>query len=203
MDIRPPAALRPFILAGVMLIAASAAAITAHAQGTDEERRACTPDVMRLCREHVPNVSAIVQCLVDKRPELSPECKMVMRPPEPEPVRTTAAPARKRVSARQPVERQPAARQPAARQEAARQEAVEQTADTPWLGPTERAAATQRGATAARPKKPARRTASAQTGAAVKPPMNIVPTGAKPKKRTSAATQSAVAGKPKKTTATP
>ena len=206
MDIRQPAVLRPFVLAGVLLVAAVAAATTTRAQGTDEERRACTPDVMRLCREHIPSVSAIVQCLVDKRPELSPECKMVMRPPTPEPVRTAAPPARKRTVARQPVERRQVTRQQAARQQESRQPEAEQSAESPWLGPTERAAATQRGligATAARAKKPAaRRTASAQTGTG-KPPMNIVPTGAKSKKRTSAATQSAVASKPKKTTATP
>jgi hypothetical protein len=49
---------------------------------TQEDEAACTPDVMRLCQEHVPNRQAIIACMVQKKPELSPECFAVFsRPP--------------------------------------------------------------------------------------------------------------------------
>nr|WP_245477898.1 hypothetical protein [Bradyrhizobium guangxiense] len=37
-------------------------ASVAHAQGTAEQRRACAPDVYRLCAGEVPNVRAITVC---------------------------------------------------------------------------------------------------------------------------------------------
>jgi hypothetical protein len=53
----------------------------AAAQGTEEERRACAPEVMRLCREYIPEVRLITNCLIAKRAELNPECKVVMTTP--------------------------------------------------------------------------------------------------------------------------
>ncbi|MFT4275380.1 MAG: hypothetical protein QM576_03395 [Rhodopseudomonas sp.] len=52
----------------------------ASAQGTPEERRACKPDVMRLCRSEIPNVPRITACLIAKRPQLSEACAKVMSP---------------------------------------------------------------------------------------------------------------------------
>jgi hypothetical protein len=48
----------------------------AHAQyqGTPEQRRACTPDVYRLCAGEIPNVRAITACLRRNKPSLSPAC---------------------------------------------------------------------------------------------------------------------------------
>jgi hypothetical protein len=34
----------------------------------------CTPDVMRLCNEFIPNPAPIVRCLKAKRRQLSPGC---------------------------------------------------------------------------------------------------------------------------------
>jgi hypothetical protein len=88
----------------LLLFAALTASAPALAQGTDEERRACTPDVMRLCREFIPSVSRITECLIAKRVELNPDCRMVMTPkPEPRSVaaRRPAAPKRP-VAARKP-----------------------------------------------------------------------------------------------------
>ena len=79
-------------LAGVALLTGVA---PAFAQGTEEERRACTPDVMRLCREYIPEVRLITQCLIVRREELSPDCKLVMRPPHEKVAATTTADAPK------------------------------------------------------------------------------------------------------------
>lgn len=51
---------------------------------TDEEQQACTPDAMRLCGEFVPNVDAITACMIKKKAQLSPQCRVFFRPgPEP------------------------------------------------------------------------------------------------------------------------
>ncbi|MCP3389750.1 hypothetical protein NLM27_13305 [Bradyrhizobium sp. CCGB12] len=52
-------------------------ASTAHAQGTPEQRRACTPDVYRLCAGEIPNVRAITACLRRNRASLSEGCRSV------------------------------------------------------------------------------------------------------------------------------
>ena len=50
-------------------------ASAAHAQqGTPEQRRACTPDVYRLCAGEIPNVRAITACLRRQKASLSPAC---------------------------------------------------------------------------------------------------------------------------------
>lgn len=51
---------------------------------TPEEQQACTPDAMRLCGEFVPNVDAITACMIQKKAQLSPQCRAFFRPgPEP------------------------------------------------------------------------------------------------------------------------
>ena len=52
-------------------------ASTAHAQGTPEQRRACTPDVYRLCAGEIPNARAITACLRRQKASLSPACAAV------------------------------------------------------------------------------------------------------------------------------
>jgi hypothetical protein len=44
---------------------------------TPEQKRACTPDVYRLCAGEIPNVRAIVACLRRQRANLSDACKAV------------------------------------------------------------------------------------------------------------------------------
>ncbi len=46
-------------------------------QGSEEARRACTPDVFRLCSEFIPNADKITACLKAKQSQLSPACKAV------------------------------------------------------------------------------------------------------------------------------
>jgi hypothetical protein len=50
---------------------------TAAAQGTPGQRKACTPDVYRLCAGEIPNVRAITACLRRQKASLSPACAAV------------------------------------------------------------------------------------------------------------------------------
>jgi hypothetical protein len=50
---------------------------SATAQGTAEQRRACTPDVYRLCAGEIPNARAITTCLRRQKASLSPACAAV------------------------------------------------------------------------------------------------------------------------------
>ena len=53
-------------------------ASAAHAQqGTPEQRRACTPDVYRLCAGEIPDVRAITACLRRQKGSLSSACAAV------------------------------------------------------------------------------------------------------------------------------
>ena len=45
--------------------------------GTAEQRRACTPDVYRLCAGEIPNVRAITACLRRQKASLSDACRAV------------------------------------------------------------------------------------------------------------------------------
>lgn len=62
------------IAAALGLFLAVLAAGSAAAQGTPEQRRACTPDVYRLCAGEIPNVRAITACLRRQKASLSPAC---------------------------------------------------------------------------------------------------------------------------------
>ena len=53
------------------------AAGPAGAQGTPEQRKACTPDVYRLCAGEIPNVRAITACLRRNKASLSDACRAV------------------------------------------------------------------------------------------------------------------------------
>ena len=44
---------------------------------TAEQRRACTPDVYRLCAAEIPSVSGITACLRRKKASLSDACRAV------------------------------------------------------------------------------------------------------------------------------
>jgi hypothetical protein len=74
----------------VLLAAISALALAVIVQPraghayTPEQQQACTPDAMRLCGEFVPNVDAVTACMVQKKAQLSPQCRAFFRPgPEP------------------------------------------------------------------------------------------------------------------------
>lgn len=61
---------------GLLLTLIASGAAVAQ-QGTPEQRKACTPDVYRLCAGEIPNVRAITACLRRQRGSLSPACAAI------------------------------------------------------------------------------------------------------------------------------
>jgi hypothetical protein len=53
----------------------------AAAQGTHQQQQACTPDVMRLCNEFVPDVAKISACMARKRASVSAACRAAFPAP--------------------------------------------------------------------------------------------------------------------------
>ena len=77
---------------------------------TPEQQQACTGDAMQLCGEFVPDVDRVTACMVRKRSELSPGCRVYFRSPEPvaAPVTMTRRPVRiTPVTAHRPVSVKP------------------------------------------------------------------------------------------------
>jgi hypothetical protein len=60
----------------ILIVALAIAASPAFAQ-SQEDQAACTPDVMRLCQQDIPDQSRIVACLVRSKLQLSPACSGV------------------------------------------------------------------------------------------------------------------------------
>ncbi len=46
---------------------------------TDEQVTACTPDVMRLCAEAIPDQGRITKCMIQKKKQISAACMMVFK----------------------------------------------------------------------------------------------------------------------------
>jgi hypothetical protein len=67
------------LFAGAMLLSIVGAvpAMSAEYRGTQDQQQACTPDVMRLCADSVPDVNRIVACLRHNRSNLSSPCGAV------------------------------------------------------------------------------------------------------------------------------
>ncbi len=68
-------------IAALSALAASTVATLAadpySSVATAEQRRACTPDVYRLCAGEIPSVSGITACLRRKKASLSDACRAV------------------------------------------------------------------------------------------------------------------------------
>ena len=65
---------RKSCMLGLFLSLFAGGTALAQYQGTPEQRRACTPDVYRLCAGEIPNVRAITACLRRNKASLSPAC---------------------------------------------------------------------------------------------------------------------------------
>lgn len=63
-------------LVGMLTALGTASAMAAY-QGTPEQRRACTPDVYRLCAGEIPSVPKITACLRRNKANLSEACRAV------------------------------------------------------------------------------------------------------------------------------
>jgi hypothetical protein len=57
------------------LLSTTASPALSFSQGTQEQRLACTPDVLRLCSAFIPNADEITICLREKNAELSDACR--------------------------------------------------------------------------------------------------------------------------------
>ena len=71
---------RPLLcaMAGALIaLIAVVSAKPAAAQASDAADR-CTPDVMRLCSEYIPDANRIVGCLKAKRRQLSTSCRSAL-----------------------------------------------------------------------------------------------------------------------------
>jgi hypothetical protein len=65
-------------IGGAMLLVATTIFTPAFAY-TDEQVQACTPDVMRLCADAIPDQRRITQCMIQKKKQVSATCMQVMR----------------------------------------------------------------------------------------------------------------------------
>lgn len=65
-------------LAFCLALICFAATPLAAQEDSAEARRACTPDVFRLCSAFVPDAERITLCLQQQKKNLSPGCRRVM-----------------------------------------------------------------------------------------------------------------------------
>ncbi len=65
-------------------------------QGDQKAREACTPDVMRLCNDYIPDIPQIVACLKRERANLSPACGEIFAAEEPPPQQKTKTATKKK-----------------------------------------------------------------------------------------------------------
>jgi hypothetical protein len=73
---------RPLLCAAagmLTVLMVTSATKPAAAQASDAADR-CTPDVMRLCNEFIPDADRIVACLKAKRRQLTPSCLTALQP---------------------------------------------------------------------------------------------------------------------------
>jgi hypothetical protein len=71
------AALSALVATNLAMTTMSRAADPYSSVATAEQRRACTPDVYRLCAGEIPSVSGITSCLRRKKASLSDACRAV------------------------------------------------------------------------------------------------------------------------------
>jgi hypothetical protein len=79
--------MKKLVLIGALGIASMSAG-PAFAQ-SQEDQDACTPDVMRLCQQDIPDHGRIVACLLRSKLQLSPACSVVFNRPRTANVRRT------------------------------------------------------------------------------------------------------------------
>ena len=82
-------------------------------RGTWEQQMACTPDVMRLCSDQIPDTNRIVACLRENTALLGRSCRAVFESnasvQQPSPGRASQPQAMQRPYAAQPVQPAPVA----------------------------------------------------------------------------------------------
>jgi hypothetical protein len=107
--------------AGLMLALSLSFLSSAALAYTPEQQQACTPDAFRLCGDAIPDVARVTACMIARKSELSPGCRVYFRSPEPvaapvttvrRPVRITPVAARKPVSVKPGTARKPVSVKP-------------------------------------------------------------------------------------------
>ena len=82
MENRNNRMLRPMAWAkwcvSLALLSATVSPAPSFSQGAQASRRACTPDVFRLCSSFIPNAEEITTCLREKNAELSDACRTAL-----------------------------------------------------------------------------------------------------------------------------
>jgi hypothetical protein len=63
---------------GPPLVVTASSALAQENRGTEQQRVACKPDVLRLCSWKIPNVDRIVACLRREKSQLSAGCRQVL-----------------------------------------------------------------------------------------------------------------------------
>lgn len=72
---------------GLLLASALSVAMlpTASEAYTPEQQQACSDDAFRLCGPEIPDVDRVTACMVRRKEQLSPGCRVFFKPdPEPE-----------------------------------------------------------------------------------------------------------------------
>jgi hypothetical protein len=67
-------------LSTIVLIVSAMTPLPALAY-TQDDVNACTPDVMRLCMNEIPDEGRVARCLVQNKHQLSPACTVVFNRP--------------------------------------------------------------------------------------------------------------------------
>src|ERR1700760_2788554 len=86
------------LLALVLAVGGTQAALAEEYRGTWEQQMACTPDVWRLCSDQIPDVNRIVACLQQNTPNLSSGCRTVFQSNNSVPRSKAVPPPRGRVA---------------------------------------------------------------------------------------------------------
>jgi hypothetical protein len=103
--------------AGLMLALSLSFLSSAAYAYTPEQQQACSGDAFRLCGDAIPDVGRVTACMIARRAQLSPGCRVYFRSSEPvaaravtahRPVRITPVNARKPVSVKPKKPKKPA-----------------------------------------------------------------------------------------------
>ncbi len=67
-----------YLIVGAALLAGALAFCGPDRAGAQDARQACTPDAMRLCSAFIPDEARVKSCMLARRAQLSPECRLAM-----------------------------------------------------------------------------------------------------------------------------
>jgi hypothetical protein len=71
---------KQMMLAIALALGASPVVVAAAVAETADEQQACMNDAFQLCGDAIPDRSKVFYCLVNKRTEISPGCRVAMAP---------------------------------------------------------------------------------------------------------------------------